>query len=59
LTIAPYRLLLSQALAFGAERGFPGGGFLLAGILAGFALLILLARVVPKVRRVEQPVSAN
>ena len=44
--IAP--LAMSQALAFGAERGFPGGGFLLAGVLAFAALLILIVRVVPR-----------
>jgi DHA1 family tetracycline resistance protein-like MFS transporter len=54
--IAP--LLLTQTLAFGAERGFPGGAFLLAAFLAAFALLILLIGVVPKVRRAEQPASA-
>jgi len=54
--IAP--LLLTQSLAFGAERGFPGGAFLLAAFLAAFALLILLIGVVPRVRQAEQPVSA-
>jgi MFS transporter, DHA1 family, tetracycline resistance protein len=43
-------LVMTQALAFGAERGEPGGGFLLAGCLAVTALLITLFFVVPRTR---------
>jgi len=39
-------LALTQALAFGAERGEPGGAFLLAALLAFAALLIVLFGVV-------------
>jgi len=41
-------LILTQALAFGAERGEPGGAFLLASALAFLALLITLFLVVPR-----------
>ena len=47
LILAP--LLLTQALAFGSERGFTGGNFLVAAVLAFAALAIVLAKVVPKV----------
>jgi len=53
LILAP--LTLSQVLAFGAERGFPAGNFVLAGALALTALLIVVLRVVPRVR----PASAT
>ena len=43
-------LAMTQALAFGAERGEPGGGFLLASALAFLALLITLFLVVPRLR---------
>lgn len=43
-------LAMTQALAFGAERGEPGGAFLLASLLAFLALLITLFRVVPRLR---------
>lgn len=51
LILAP--LLLTQALAFGSERGFTGGNFLAAAILAFSALLIVLFKVVPKVSTPE------
>ncbi|RYE02745.1 MAG: MFS transporter [Sphingomonadales bacterium] len=47
LILAP--LLLTQALAFGSERGFTGGNFLVAAILALASLTIILFKVVPKV----------
>jgi len=40
----------TQALAFGAERGEPGGGFLLAALLVLSALLIVIFRVVPRLK---------
>lgn len=49
--IAP--LTMTQALAFGADRGFTGGAFLLASILAVFALAIVLTAVIPRMRRAE------
>jgi DHA1 family tetracycline resistance protein-like MFS transporter len=47
-------LATTQALAFGAERGQPGGAFLLAAALAFFALLIVLLAVVPRVRAAKE-----
>lgn len=55
--IAP--LAMTQALAFGADRGFPGSAFVLAGVLASISLLILLAGVVPRVTRARQPAVAE
>lgn len=46
--IAP--LMLTQALANGVEAGFPGAAFLLAGILAAAALLIVVWKVLGRVR---------
>jgi len=43
--IAP--LILTQALANGVERGFPGAGFLVAAVLAGVSLVIVVTRVLP------------
>jgi MFS transporter, DHA1 family, tetracycline resistance protein len=40
----------TQALAFGAEHGEPGGGFLLAALLVFSALLITLFGIVPRLR---------
>jgi DHA1 family tetracycline resistance protein-like MFS transporter len=40
----------TQALAFGAEHGEPGGGFLLASILVFCALLIILLGVVRRLK---------
>ncbi|MCW3836763.1 MFS transporter [Sphingomonas canadensis] len=42
---------LSQALAFGAERGFTGGNFVVAAALTAMALAIVLLRVLPGARR--------
>lgn len=46
--IAP--LMLTPALANGVEAGFPGVAFLLAGILAALALLILVWKALGRVR---------
>ncbi|RYD60710.1 MAG: tetracycline resistance MFS efflux pump, partial [Sphingomonadales bacterium] len=54
LILAP--LLLTQALAFGSERGFTGGNFLAAAILASAALFIVVLKVVPRVS-VAEPVA--
>jgi MFS transporter, DHA1 family, tetracycline resistance protein len=43
-------LAMTQALAFGAEHGEPGGAFLLAAILAFCSLLIVLFRVVRRLK---------
>jgi DHA1 family tetracycline resistance protein-like MFS transporter len=43
-------LALTQALAFGAERGEPGGAFLLASVLAFSGLLVVLFGVVRRLR---------
>jgi DHA1 family tetracycline resistance protein-like MFS transporter len=48
-------LALTQALAFGAERGQPGGAFLLAFVLVACAFLILLFGVVRRLK----PVAAE
>ncbi len=45
-------LALTQALAFGAERGQPGGAFLLAFVLVACAFLIVLFGVVRRLRSV-------
>jgi DHA1 family tetracycline resistance protein-like MFS transporter len=45
----------TQALAFGAEHGEPGGGFLLAALLVLCALTITLIWVVPRVKKVPEP----
>jgi len=50
-------LILSQALAFGAERGFTGGNFAVAAVLVFAALAIVLLRVVPRVSRAPEPVA--
>jgi len=44
---------LTQALAAGVERGFPGAAFLLAAVLAFAALAIMLAKVLGRVRPAE------
>jgi DHA1 family tetracycline resistance protein-like MFS transporter len=44
----------TQALAFGAEHGEPGGGFLLAALLVFCALTITLIWVVPRVKKVPE-----
>lgn len=43
-------LAMTQALAFGAERGEPGGAFLLASALAFLAFLMTVFFVVPRLR---------
>lgn len=55
LIFAP--LVLSQTLAFGSERGFTGGNFVLAAALALSALLIVAIKVVPRVKSVPAPVA--
>ncbi|WP_066794672.1 TCR/Tet family MFS transporter [Sphingomonas soli] len=47
LIFAP--LLLTQALAYGSERGFAGGNFLVAAVLASAALAIIAFKVAPRV----------
>lgn len=42
-------LLLTQALANGVERGFPGAAFLVAGLMAATALLIVVWKVLGRV----------
>jgi DHA1 family tetracycline resistance protein-like MFS transporter len=49
----------TQALAFGAEHGAPGGGFLLAALLVFSALLITLFGVVPRLRPSREPALAS
>jgi DHA1 family tetracycline resistance protein-like MFS transporter len=49
----------TQALAFGAEHGEPGGGFLLAALLALCALLIVSFAVVPRLKPRGEPVPAE
>ncbi|MES2444920.1 MAG: MFS transporter [Pseudomonadota bacterium] len=50
-------IVLSQSLAFGAERGFTGGNFVVAAALVFMALAIVVLRVVPRVSRVAEPVA--
>jgi DHA1 family tetracycline resistance protein-like MFS transporter len=52
-------LATTQALAFGAEHGEPGGGFLLAALLALCALLIVSFAVVPRLKPRGEPVPAE
>ncbi|HMC91084.1 MAG TPA: TCR/Tet family MFS transporter [Allosphingosinicella sp.] len=44
-------LAMTQALAFGAERGQPGGAFMLAASLVALALLLVWFGVVRRLRR--------
>lgn len=53
--VSPF--VLSQALAFGADRGFTGGNFAVAAALVFTALAIVVLRVVPKVSRTPEPVA--
>jgi DHA1 family tetracycline resistance protein-like MFS transporter len=53
--VSPF--VLSQALAFGADRGFTGGNFAVAATLVFIALAIVLLRVVPRVSREPAPVA--
>lgn len=48
-------LVLSQSLAWGAERGFTGGNFAVAAVLVFSALAIVLVGVVPRVRHDPRP----
>ena len=48
-------LAMTQALAFGAERGQPGSAFLLAFILVACALAIVVFGVVRKLQQQPQP----
>jgi len=48
-------LAMTQALAFGAEHGEPGGAFLLAFLLVAIALLIVIFGVVRRLRPVAEP----
>lgn len=48
-------LAMTQALAFGAENGEPGGAFLLAFLLVTTALLIVIFGVVRRLRPVPEP----
>jgi DHA1 family tetracycline resistance protein-like MFS transporter len=48
-------LAMTQALAFGAEHGEPGGAFLLAAILALCSLLIVLFNVVRRLKSLSEP----
>jgi len=47
---------MTQALAFGAEHGEPGGAFLLAALLV---LVGLVTVVVGVVRKLDPPVTAQ
>jgi DHA1 family tetracycline resistance protein-like MFS transporter len=49
-------LAMTQALAFGAEHGQPGGAFLLAALLAFSALILVWFGVVRRLKRL--PASA-
>jgi len=48
-------LAMTQALAFGAEHGEPGGAFLLAALLVGCGLLIVVFGVVRKLAPTPEP----
>jgi DHA1 family tetracycline resistance protein-like MFS transporter len=48
-------LAMTQALAFGAERGEPGGAFLLAFALVLLGLLIVVFGVVRRLKPVPEP----
>ena len=48
-------LAMTQALAFGAEHGEPGGAFLLAFLLVLCALLIVVFGVVRRLKPVPEP----
>ena len=51
-------LAMTQALAFGAERGEPGGAFLLAALLILVAFLLVWFGVVRRLRRPPAPAAA-
>ena len=52
-------LAMTQALAFGAEHGEPGGAFLLAALLVGGGLLIVILGVVRKLQPEAAPAPAR
>lgn len=52
-------LTLTQTLAWGAERGFPGAAFVLAAALAACALLVVLLGVMPRVRPKDRAVVSR
>lgn len=52
-------LLLTQVLAEGVARGFPGAAFLLAGVLAGTAFLIVVTKVLGRVPLNQAPVPGG
>lgn len=54
--ISPF--VLSQALAYGADRGFTGGNFAVAASLVFVALVIVVLKVVPKVSHTPEPEAA-
>jgi DHA1 family tetracycline resistance protein-like MFS transporter len=47
-------LAMTQALAFGAENGQPGGAFLLAAMLTACALTIVIFGVVRRLRPIRE-----
>jgi len=52
-------LAMTQALAFGAEHGEPGGAFLLAAFLVGCGLLIVIFGVVRKLGPALEPATVS
>ena len=50
-------LAMTQALAFGAEHGEPGGAFLLAAVLVLIGLVIVILGVVRKLEPAPKPAS--
>ncbi len=52
-------LAMTQALAFGAEHGEPGGAFLLAAFLVVCGLLIVIFGVVRKLGPAPEPATAS
>jgi DHA1 family tetracycline resistance protein-like MFS transporter len=52
-------LAMTQALAFGAEHGEPGGAFLLASLLVACGLLIVIFGVVRKLGPAPEPATAS
>jgi DHA1 family tetracycline resistance protein-like MFS transporter len=52
-------LAMTQALAFGAEHGEPGGAFLLASVLVACGLLIVIFGVVRKLGPAPEPATAS
>jgi hypothetical protein len=50
---------MTQALAFGAEHGEPGGAFLLAVLLVACGLLIVIFGVVRKLGPAPEPATVS